>query len=263
MTNKKRLIIVTGARGILGRAYIERLKEMPDTVCVGMARASSGLPGIGVPVLEVDLLDAAAVAACLSTIDVSYVQEVVLLHPVGKFKFEKDGKPQVDEGGDGIDDDVYRSNVDTFCHVVHPLFAMLDQWAAHACPVSIKLCAFGSVSDPYEVPYWPSYTKAKKALRSFMRSLVGEKRGHTVRSLFINLSSVNTVNEQGLRPSADRTYWLDCKEIVDQTLPLLFEQKVFWQEVDLFKPDPSVDSDYYRDHKRVLEKWMRETQPRP
>lgn len=259
MERKKKLVIITGANGSLGKAYLEKLRGVPDIECLGIVRPNPDKPNEDESVVEADLLDEAAVAEQIARIDLSTISEVIFIHPVGKFRFEKSGKPNNDKDKDGIDDEVYRSNVETFYNVVNPLLTKLSEQAALGNPIPLKLCAFGSISDRYEVPYWQSYSKAKEILRKFIRSLVGHKPNGLVRGLLINLSSVDTENERKMRPNADRTYWLKCDEIVEQTLPFLLEQGVFWQEVDVFKPDPSFDPDYYRDLKKILKKWLRET----
>lgn len=256
----KKLVMVTGGNGSLGKSYLEKLRGMPGIKCLGIVRPHLGETNNNEEILEVDLLEESEVSAQIRRIDLSTVSEVVLIHSVGKFRFEVKGSPVIDEDKDGIDDEVYKSNVITFYNLIKPLLTKLNEQSAVGNFIPMTVCAFGSISDKYEIPYWQSYTKAKEILRHFIRSLVGHKASGLIRGLFINLSSVDTENERQLRPKADRTYWLKCEEIVEQTLPLLLEQGPFWQEVDVFKKDPTFDPEYYYDLKKILKKWLCETE---
>lgn len=257
MDTKKKLAIVTGASGALGTAYLEKLRRMQDFTCLGITRQTAEESKTGM--LSADLLNASEVATQIAKIDLSFISEVFLIHPVGKFAFEQNGQPRHDQDGDGIDDEVFRSNVETFHNIVSPLLTKLNEQAKNGNPIPMTMCAFGSVSDCYEIPYWQSYARAKGILRNFMHSLVDYKPNGLIRGLMINLSSVDTENERTLRPSADKTYWLKCEEIVEQTMMLLLQQGRCWQEIDILKPDPNFEADYYLNLQKILEKWTRET----
>ncbi len=73
----------------------------------------------------------------------------------------------------------------------------------------------------------------------------------------INVSTVNTGNENILRPHADKTYWLHPEEIVSQTLPELVNISSY-KEIDLFKEKPDFNENYYLDHEAILKKWEKE-----
>jgi NADP-dependent 3-hydroxy acid dehydrogenase YdfG len=262
MESEKKLVIVSGASGSLGRAYIENLRERLNVECVGIVRSGAKSSEYNTRVIHVDLLDESEVVSSMNGIDFTHASEVIFIHPVGKFKFEKNGKPDSDVDHDGIDDDVYRSNVDTFRAIVHPLLKKLHQQALLSNPIPLKLCAFGSISDRYHVPYWQSYSKSKDILRQLMFSLVKQAPVGSISGMVVNLSSVDTHNERDLRPSADKAYWLSCHEIAEKTVPVLLDEPFSWKEFDVFKPKPAFDPSYYRDHQRILKKWIQEIKPR-
>ncbi len=252
VTNNKHLVIVSGSTGDLGRAYLEYYSKQSDTVCYGLTRREEKHPVSGVTYLSSNLEDAVATKEQIQKISLDGTTDVLLIHPVGKFKFEANGIPEIDKEQDGIDDEVYRSNVDTFHHVVRPL---LEQRKKHNF-IPLTLVAFGSLSDPYTVPWWGSYTRSKLILREEMRTI--SRIEPRIKSLFVNLSSVKTKNEQKTRPSADIRYWLSPEQIVTRTIPLLETCPLPYQEADLFNPFPDYHISYYTEYDKLREKWIRE-----
>ncbi len=247
----QKLVIVSGATGTFGRAYLEYFKGQPNTRCVSITRTLFGEHGI--QNILTDLLDAESVADHISNLSLADISEVVLVHPVGKFKFEKDGLPDGDCDGDGIDDEVYNSNVLTFQNIATPLLKRIE---AEGRPVPVLFCAFGSISDKYKIKFWNSYTESKNILRKWLGELVCNNPGK-VRGLFINVSTTNTTNENILRPFADKEKWLSPEEVVERSVPFI-ESAHEWKEVEVYKPASGFGPEYYLDTKRVLEKWNTE-----
>jgi hypothetical protein len=95
-------------------------------------------------------------------------KEINLIHSIGIDKFEPDGKPHIDEDRDGIDDEIYATNVTTFMNVTEPLIEIASQEE-----IKLALYAIGSISDTFNVPYWQSFTKAKDLVRNYMKSHAG------------------------------------------------------------------------------------------
>jgi len=254
-----KLAIVTGVNGALGSAYLAQLAAYRNIQCVGISRSQVNDKISDVTYIDrVDLLDAEAVRRKIDReVPFSNSQEVIFVHPVGRFKFEENKAPEGDLDGDGIDDEVFNSNVRTFENVEKPL---IDSSQQCGTVNEIVLCGFGSVSDKYKVPYWKSYSLSKDQLRM---DIAGKARkgGHGLRyrGIFVNVSSVNTGNENKLRPNADTTNWLQAEEIVDDTIQLLTrEGRIRNLEVDIFKPIPQFDPDVYYSEDEVWKRWMRE-----
>ncbi len=257
MTNKnvtargqQKLVIISGSTGDLGREYLNYYSQQDDTVCYGLTRRDETYPVSGVTYLRSDLEEAMATREQIQRISLEGVVKILLIHPVGKFKFEANGLPEIDKIEDGIDDEVFTSNVDTFHNIVKPL---IEQRGKHSL-VPMKLVAFGSLSDSYSVPWWGSYSKSKLILRPEMRYL--SRMEPQVESLFINLSSVKTSNESRTRPYADTRYWLKPEEVVAKSTHIIEKMQPPYQEIDLFNPSPIYRESYYRDHDKLRKKWI-------
>lgn len=232
------LAIVSGAGGSLGRAYLEAYRSA-GRECAGVARSGGDV--------SVDLLNGAAAEQALRSLPLERYDHIVLVHAVGAFRFEEHG-PAVDANHDGVDDDVYASNVITFESLLRPLCARAAG--------ELVLCGFGSISEGYHVPWWASFSSAKEDLYARMRETVASGEGR-IQGRYVRLGSMDTDHEQQLRPHADRRYWLQPREVVDATLPLL-DSRIPWLEADLYKPFPGFDPGYYRNQAAVREKWRRE-----
>ena len=110
------------------------------------------------------------------------------------------------------------------------------------------------MSDKYNIPFWASYTKAKNVLRAYLRAFSDD--GY-LSALVVNVSTVDTGNENLLRPNADKTYWLKTEEIVSRVLPEL-DILTSYKEIDIIKKKPEFDEAYYSDHEAILKKWRQE-----
>ena len=167
------------------------------------------------------------------------------------FKFEMFGFPGVDKDKDGIDDEVFASNVLTFLHI----FNALKQKVEKIKGLRFTICAFGSISDKYNIPFWKSYTKSKDFLRGVIKSAALNDKSKLIRAIFVNVSTTDTGNERNLRPYANRKYWLKPKEIVKASLPLILKKKDIWNELNIYKPNPNFDPTWYTNHENVLKRW--------
>lgn len=242
---EKELFLVTGASGKLGIAFIEQLKKENKPV-IGLVRKNFEIEGV--QLLKADLLNENQTLETVKNFDFSGFKTINLIHPVGKFKFENSPSDIKDNNKDGIDDEVYVTNVLTLKNVLKALLSSLNS------NQKIKACAFASISDKHNIPFWNSYTKSKNIIREYLKELC---KGNYVQALMVNVSTVDTGNENLLRPKADKTYWLHPEEIVSQTLPELTNISSY-KEIDLFKERPDFDENYYLDHEAILKKWKKE-----
>ncbi len=254
-----KLAIVTGANGSLGKAYVERFSGLDDYKCVIVSRSKTESKQKNVVYLEgTDLLDADKVKSEIDKkVPLAGCREILFVHPVGKFKFERWQRPENDHDKDGIDDEVYASNITTFTNIEEPLIKFASQ---EGNVRDLLVCGFGSVSDRYKVPFWQSYSKSKDILRQHISTLTRQS-GNTlkIRGVFINVSSVNTKNENELRPNADKTNWLESEEIVDDSFDILTtKQRIRNLEMDVFKCIPGFNPDIYYSPQNVWERWIHE-----
>lgn len=246
------LAIITGASGALGSAYLGFFRKRDDYQCVAIARSSLVGDTTGVVVASADLLDKDAVESAVNGISFNGIRKIVLVHPVGKFKFQYPSlKSRVQS--QRLKQEMIESNVVTLEHVLAPLLRRTT-----GTSIRLTICAFGSISDRYAIPFWSAYSYAKNMLRRVLRSIVARSGGDQVRCLFVNVSSVDTGNENKLRPHADKRYWLKPETIVSETTPILTSCPKGYREIDVYRPLPKFDSTYFLDHKKILRKWMRE-----
>jgi short-subunit dehydrogenase len=239
------LFLVSGASGQLGLAFIKELKHEGFDV-IGLARRDFNIDNV--QILLANLANEGETAKALSGIDVTKYKTITLIHPVGKFKFEKNREQIVDTDKDGIDDEVYSTNVITLKNLLKVLLPKLTH-GQH-----VKIVTFASISDKHDIPYWTSYTKSKNIIRGYLKDLCAQNYIH---ALMVNVSTVDTGNENLLRPNADKTYWLHPEEIVSQTL-IEIKNISSYKEIDLFKEKPDFKEDYYLNHEAILNKWEKE-----
>jgi len=239
-----KLMIVTGATGSIGEEYLKRLSgQFP---CAGISRESPADPVPGVDYHHADLLDYDSTVNVVSRLSFADLERVVLIHPVGRFKFE-----DPDNGDPGtLDEDVVRSNVATFYNVAIPIMACNAEHGVRY----MTMVAFGSVSDPENVELWRSYTEAKNKLRDYLKSVCCWSQ----RGVMVNISSTLTEKEDRLRPNADRTYWLSPEKVVNDSMETILAEGPAYSEIDIFEKKPGFDRSYYRDNHALLVKWRRE-----
>lgn len=249
---KNKLAIIAGATGDLGRAYLEHYALLPDVKTYGLLRRDELDPVENVTYLKVDLENSQLVSENINTISFDDISEIVFIHPVGMFKFEDAGKPEIDLNDDSIDDEVYNSNIETFHNVVRPILEKRSEFGS----IPFTAVAFGSLSDKYLVPWWGSYSKSKLLLRKHMADLACIESN--IYSVFVNLSSVKTSNEFKTRPYANSTYWISPEKIVEETIAGIHARKYPYSEINSYIPSPDYHLRYYKEHDTLKQKWKRE-----
>lgn len=246
----KQLVIITGSNGKLGGAYFDYFHLKNDFDIISISR-SKGIEQS--PVFQnmyTDLLDQKNVESEIDKIDFFGYQKIFLIHPVGRFKFRKNGTPEIDKDGDGIDDEVFSSNVVTLENVLTPIIDRIKNTQTRIC-----VCAFGSISDRYDIPFWSSYSKSKNILRSVLKSLSLEKSlQDKISVLFVNVSSVDTGNENKLRPYADKKFWLKPEKIVEKSIEFLLSDFKGYKETDIYNFKPDFDTNYFHNNEKILRK---------
>lgn len=210
-------VIITGVSGKLGEAYLNYFVKQPNTQCFAFTRRINIKFLKGITYLYADLLDKDKVYGEMMKIPLNQYSEIIFIHPIGMFKFEKNKSLKLDKDHDGIDDEVFASNVNTFVNI----FEFLKNVIKKNKKIKLTLCTFGSITDRYNIPFWESYTKSKNILRRIIHNFVSKKRDIRIRGVFVNVSTADTGNERNLRPYADRTYWLAPSEIVNASIDSL------------------------------------------
>ncbi|MBW2990344.1 hypothetical protein KY348_01425 [Candidatus Woesearchaeota archaeon] len=249
--NKQTLVVIAGATGSIGNAYHQYYSKKQRTKCIGLSRQKPGF-------YKINLLKPLETQKFARQLELKGIEHLILIHSIGIDKFEINGTPEIDRDKDGIDDEVYKSNVLTFTTLAKPL---TERVTRHNYKKKLKtiltFCGIGSISDTYSVPFWQSYSKSKNILREYIRNLVSEN----TRGMFVNVSSVNTGKEKQYRPCANTTHWITPQEVVRKSIPYIENKDVLWQEIALFRPNPKYTPSYFKDHKKLLEKWIKDLGP--
>ncbi|NES82525.1 MAG: SDR family NAD(P)-dependent oxidoreductase [Moorea sp. SIO2B7] len=257
-----RLVIVTGASGAVGNSFVEHFLQEDNTNCVAVSRSPMETEALH---CQADLLDRKSVEREISKLDLANIDDVILIHGVGKFKYESEWEkksPATTEAE--IDEEVFSSNYHTFVNIAEPIIKKLNQEHKKGSKTTLALCGFGSITDKYKIPFWRSYTYAKDTLREYIKKLAKSKewRG-LIRGRFINVSTTDTGNENKLRPYAtaeDKKYWLKPEKIVKNSIVSLGNLTPLWQEIDIYEPLPGFKPhEYYTNHQQIQTKWQRQT----
>jgi NADP-dependent 3-hydroxy acid dehydrogenase YdfG len=248
------LVIISGSTAKLGQEFISHFIKDKNAKIIGLTRKIRKSKTKNLQYLELDLLNKSDVCNKMNSLNLSQIKNIYLIHAVGKFKFEEFGNPKEDYDLDGIDDEVYDSNVASFLNIFVPLIKKIKKQDR----TNLTSMCFGSITDKYSIPYWTSYTNSKNKLREILKNALENKDLKAFsKALFINVSTVDTDNENSLRPFADKSYWLDPKEIVKKSVKLLKNKKK-WIEADIYKHKPEFDPSYYQNYSDILKRWKKE-----
>lgn len=254
----KRMVIVTGANGAVGKSYIEYFLSKNDTKSVAISRGDMETNATH---YKADLIDPVSTRKVIERLDLRGISVVILIHAVGKFKYEPDNDKNEEKI---IDEEVYSSNYQTFINIALPLVEKLEEEHKNGRMTSLVLCAFGSITDKYEIPFWHSYSCSKNALRKYIKSLAhSESWQGLIRGRFINVSTTDTGNENILRPNVteeEKKYWLKPFTIVEESIETIESLLPMWKEIDIFVIMPGFSAEeYFGNNEIIKKKWMRQT----
>lgn len=252
-----KFVIITGTTGRLGAEYLKYFQAKKEYKCLTIIRRKPLKLYKNVDYQFANLLNNKEVTKAISEIDFTIYSEVIFIHPIGMFKFEKYGKPVIDRDKDGIDDEIFASNVKTFQNIFLPLKRKIKKEKEKGHDIKFTIFAFGSITDDYNIPFWQSYSKSKHYLKKIIKDAINENV-ISARGVFVNVSTVDTGNERNLRPYAKRKYWLTPQEIVKVSLKILNEKKNKWTKMSLYKAHPKFDPTWYTNHENVLKRWENE-----
>lgn len=242
----KRLVLISGASRGIGKSFLDRYRTLNNTMTIGISRTGNAGQ-------KLDLEDRTMTNAFIESLNFSNVGRIIYMHSIGIDKFEPYGRPEIDEDGDGIDDEVRTSNLTTFLNLFRPLI-----YRAKKEDTPLTICSIGSISDAFEVPYWQSFSRTKNEVRRICKSM---SRGN-VKCLFLNVGS--TLDDEGRtygRKYADTRYWQTSRELVDKSFGIVDgfqESPASYAEFDFFKPNPSFREDYFTNLPELYTIWQKE-----
>jgi len=245
--NKNKLIIISGASRGIGKSFLDKYKKQNKfNTIIGLNRTgSSGY--------KIDLTNKNETKKFIEKINVNEVSRIIYIHAIGIDKFEPEGKPQKDSNNNGIDDEIYQSNVTTFLNLAKPLIKKISKEN-----IQTTICNIGSISDIYNVPYWQSFTKSKNIVRQFSKSI----KEQNINSVILNTSSTldEKLNTFG-RINANIDYWQTSKELVNKSFELLDKSyllKTKYLEADFIKENPDFREDYFTNLQKLYKHWQKE-----
>lgn len=190
---RERTFVIAGINGDIGIEFARRLQGHGKLY--GISRKKDKLEGIIYNHIKCDLLKPQEIQGMFSNL--GYLGDLTYIHLPGKFQFQDENHPITDINNDGIDDDTFRTNVETFRNVMPNLFEYLSKYPE----TNLKLITIGSTSDLYNIPYWHSFTHSKNELRKEFRKMYGHPATYGwVGSLFINVSTTEGKQLSGERP---------------------------------------------------------------
>ncbi|MFA4872515.1 MAG: hypothetical protein WC659_01095 [Patescibacteria group bacterium] len=275
------VVVITGAQGALAQEYLKTFSDIAQDKkrVIGLHRRDlTGEKLVSeddVTYLEVDFNNKGSLEKALSEMHLNEYKRIIVIHTVGKFKPELDGKPEIDNDGDGIDDEVRESNVELTKRIIETIDEKMTELRKQGKQLSCEFVAFGSIVEneyekhPSELQHLRSFCIAKREMEKYLRE-VNEQKPYIQTTVF-RLPTLDTEQERGLRPYAEHTKdWLEPKIITSHTLPEIISrsnrriEKDEWEDAEYLEVDvyprlhltDEQKQEYIREH---LNRWQRET----
>ncbi len=247
---EQKTIIIAGINGDIGKEFAKALIKKGELYGISRGPNKSGLE---YEHLCADLFNEQEISKDFKKIKIS--EEVIYVHLVGNFRFEDKNHPIKDDNNDGIDDDIFETNVTTFRNVRPFLIKTLEENPK----TKLKIVAIGSSADLYEVPYYQSFTRAKNELRKEFRLLYGNLKTYgRVSSLFIDVTTVDGRQLSNERPFISKDFVLTPKDIVSQSLSYILDNRTSFLELVLIKPNPDFESRWCKSCENIRNFWYRD-----
>jgi len=246
----ERTIIIAGINGDLGQEFARSLKDHGRLYGISRGRKKTSLDYTHICA---DLLISEDVGNAFRQIRPS--DNIIYVHLPGKFRFEDVNHPITDKNRDGIDDEIYDTNVRTFKTVRPVLLNYLET----NLDSNLKIVGIGSACDIYDIPFWKSFTHSKNELRKEFRLMYGNSETcDRVSSLFINVSTVTGTQLCSERPFYSREFCLTPSDVVNQSLPYMLDNRHSCLEMSVIKPNPEFMNPNYLCPDEIRERWYRD-----
>lgn len=251
----KNLIIIAGASGDIGKAFIKKLT--PHFPIIGISRNSkSGLNHKNLAWFHIDLSRPEEVEKAVSELNLTKYSKVILIHAIGQDKFENVHYPRIEPLAT-IDPVVYDSTVNTYKYLANALIQRIRNDRKNGWKARLVLSTIAGVADKYGMIFLTSFVESKNIVRMYMRNAT--EQFDWISALVINITSTATKAALLVRPYANinSKTWLTPEEVVDRSVPLLLRKKKGYAEIDIIKSDPDFN-DYYKNNHRMYIKWASE-----
>lgn len=255
---QKKLVIIAGAAGEIGTAYINDLIEK-GVECIGIIR-NKQVEGIKSPLFRsivCHLDNAQEIAQVFAEVDFSEYDQIIYLHTIGVDKFDPRGYPNI-QPMNTIDADIYNTNVNSFKYLFRYCVARVRKVNNSGKKLSLKNVIIAGVADKYTPFVIESFCEVKFILRQYIQSAVG-LYPEWCSGLSINITSTITKSALAVRKFAETEFWLTPEEVVDRSVVELVLDTKGYNEIDIIKNSPQFIQGYYENNKVLYEKWSKET----
>lgn len=249
---KKNCIIIAGANGEMGIEFINKFISKNTVIAISKNKKMEFSHPNLISITS-DLTNPEELEKAFMNFDPSDYKKVILIHSIGKDKFENTQYPKIDVL-ETIDSGVYISNVNTYKYISKLLIKKVEI-ARKKSNVKLKLVMVGSVADKYGLSVITSFSESKNIVRSYMKNAT--YLFPWVSALVINVSSTITKSALEIRPYSDTTYWLTPKEVVEKSKKRILSQFKKYQEIDIFKKDPRFENNYYFNDEAIFNRWTK------
>lgn len=255
------ITIISGASGEIGRALKTYFESKGNIVYGFSSQEFEDLH-------KLNFLDKKSVEAFFenNTNEIKNAEQINFLHLIGPFKTEMDlltGEQSIENPreGDGIDQEVYRSTVETFRNGVDAICKTKNK------EQKLFLSIIGSISDKYDIKYFKSSRESKNILRKEIENL--SKNNSEIFGRVLNVSSVFTKKEFQERPFVSKND-LDTWLTLEQLLSIIEKENIFqeidtsYREIDIFNKKEGFDPNkYYTDENMYITRVIQRTGKTP
>ena len=252
------LTIVAGAAGEIGKEFCKRLINN-NIDCIGIMRNTrTGLIANNFIEVVCRLENESEIKKVFSDINFKKYQRIIFLHAIGIDKFEPRGYPII-QPMETIPSDVYKTNVNTFKYLLKYCTKRIRQINLESDnKIKFRVAIIAGEGDKHAPFVIESFCEVKYILRQYIQSCISIYPDW-ISGLSINITSTITKSALRARPYADTKYWLNPREVVEQSYDKLVSSFKKFKEVSIIKQCPNFSEDYYDNKQLLYEKWSRET----
>ncbi len=253
----KKLVIVAGAAGEIGQAYIKKLLEKEIEVLAILRNKDLSFENNNLRKIKINLDNEVDIDEKLSDIDIDSYGQIIYLHTIGVDKFDPRGYPEIKKMKT-IPEDIYDTNVNSFKYLYRYLYRYLLKRINNNGNQKLKVAIIAGAADKHTPFVIESFCESKFILREYIRSGI-ELYPEKVSGLSINITSTITDSALKVRPFAELTYWLTPKEVAERSIDSLLESRNGYNQIDVIKHSPLFTENYYEDNELLYKKWSAET----
>jgi hypothetical protein len=254
---KKNIVIIAGAAGEIGAAYVKSFLEKEYDVLAVVRTKILPISHKNLKIVKMDLTSAVDIKNSMDKFQLFGYDSVTYIHSIGLDKFNPRGYPHITKMHT-IDPQVYEQ-VNTFKYLLKYLVHEIATYnGSSSKKISLKCVAIGGTSDKYTPFVIEDFCESKFIIKQYLRNYT-ERYFEWFTSLIVNVTSTITESALKVRPFADTTYWLTPDEVVMRSIDDIEKQGKGYSEKDLYKYNPNYYPGYYEDDHTLYKKWVMET----